>query len=182
MTDFPLFQPSEPSWPPSLSHPGGVIPRTRDEGDGRSMTDSQYSGYSPNGQPPPLPKLPQSQSGLADLGAKMNFLKLSGSVAEEGSAEDLKAAGDSNSNNKAAMISVGGRLKPRDIADYINQELRSPATTAAAEQKKNAFSEPPSTTAKKTPTLPANTMHPHRVWSRTANGGLQYTGMLSSDC
>ncbi len=25
---------------------------TRDEGDGRSMTDSQYSGYSPNGQPP----------------------------------------------------------------------------------------------------------------------------------
>ena len=45
-----------------------------------------------------------------------------------------------------------------------------------------ARSEPPSTTAKKTPTLPANTMHPHRVWSRTANGGLQYTGMLSSDC
>ena len=163
-----LFQPSESSWPPSLSHPAattsGVIPRTRDEGDGRSMTDSQYSGYSPNGQPPPslLPKQPQSQSGLAQdgLSAKMSFL----SVAEEGSSE---AAGDSNS------ISVAG-LKPRDIADYINQELRSPST----EHRKGAQTKPPSDSKK----LPANTMHPHRVWSRTASGGLQYTGMLSSDC
>ena len=136
-----------------------MIPRTRDEGDGRSMTDSQYSGYSPNGQPPPLPKQPQSQSGLAaenHLSAKMSFL----SVAEEGSSE----AGDSNS------ISVG--LKPRDIADYINQELRSPS--AASEHRKAASTKPLSESSK--------TMHPHRVWSRTASGGLQYTGMLSSDC
>ena len=160
---FLFFQPSESSWPPSLSHPataGGVIPRTRDEGDGRSMTDSQYSGYSPNGQPPPSlqPKQPQSQSGLAaenHLSAKMSFL----SVAEEGSSE----AGDSNS------ISVVG-LKPRDIADYINQELRSPS----AEHRKGAPTKPLSESSK--------TMHPHRVWSRTASGGLQYTGMLSSDC
>ena len=130
------------------------------------MTDSQYSGYSPNGQPPSLPKLPkppQSQSGLAadPLAAKMSFL----SMAEEA------ASGDSNS---PSAISVGGGLKPRDIADYINQELRSPAAT---EHEKSPVTEP-----KKAPTLPANTMHPHRVWSRTANGGLQYTGMLSSDC
>jgi len=178
-------KPSEqPSWPPSLSHPGGVIPRTRDEGDGRSMTDSQYSGYSPNGQQPPmLPKQPQPQSGLADLSAKMNFLKLNGlqtasevvncdlSVTEEGS--EVDKAGDSNSS----VISVGGRLKPRDIADYINQELRSPK----AEHRKNALSEP-LPTSKKNPSLPADTVHPHRVWSRTANGGLKYTGMLSSDC
>ena len=128
------------------------------------MTDSQYSGYSPNGQPPPLPKQPQSQSGLAQdgLSAKMSFL----SVAEEGSSE---AAGDSNNS-----ISVG--LKPRDIADYINQELRSPST----EHRKGAKTKPLSDPSNKK--LPANTMHPHRVWSRTASGGLQYTGMLSSDC
>ena len=132
------------------------------------MTDSQYSGYSPNGQPPPSlqPKQPQSQSGLAQdgLSAKMSFL----SVAEEASSE---AAGDSNNS-----ISVVG-LKPRDIADYINQELRSPS----AEQRKGGPTKPSSDSSNKKP-LPANTMHPHRVWSRTASGGLQYTGMLSSDC
>ena len=132
------------------------------------MTDSQYSGYSPNGQPPPSlqPKQPQGQSGLAQdgLSAKMSFL----SVAEEGSSE---AAGDSNNS-----ISVVG-LKPRDIADYINQELRSPA---ASEHRKGGPTKPPSDSSNKK--LPANTMHPHRVWSRTASGGLQYTGMLSSDC
>ena len=62
-----------------------------------------------------LPKQPQPQSGLADLSAKMNFLKLNGlqtasevvncdlSVTEEGS--EVDKAGDSNSS----VISVGGR-------------------------------------------------------------------------
>ena len=114
----------------------------------------------------------------------MNFLKLSSSVTEEGSEEfdGLKKAGDSNLRKAgdSNAISVGGRLKPRDIADFINQELRSPSS----EHRKSGLAEPPSKSnaAKKSPTLPANTMHPHRVWSRTANGGLQYTGMLSSDC
>ena len=163
------------SWPHPPPHPhASLVPRTRDEGDGRSMTDSQYSGYSPNGQPP-LHQHHHHHHGVGgmagggqDLTAKMSFLKLNNDVPLPEEADDESGPPD--------IVSVTpSQLKPKDIADYINKEFRMP---------KNASSKVAAgaSSGSRSSALPANTRHPHQIWSRDKNGGLQYTGMLSSDC
>merc|ERR1711981_1370703 len=46
-------------------------PVTRDEGDGRSMTDSQYSGYSPNQGQPRI-----HHKGAESLASQINYMKM----------------------------------------------------------------------------------------------------------
>ena len=141
------------------------------------MTDSQYSGYSPNGQPPNHQQLQQPHHHHQhDLTAKMSFLKLNSDASLKEESEQSPAPPD--------VVSVTpSQLKPRDIANYINKELRMPSKVAPpTSSAASAASRSNSSSSGSRTTLPANTRHPHQIWSRDKNGGLQYTGMLSSDC
>ena len=167
---------------------------TRDEGDGRSMTDSQYSGYSPNGlvpvsKPPQItnPKI-QTGSSTDTVVGKMNYLKLKDymndqeiTVIEEGTPTTgrinpkMKTFG---SSSPAQAEPAAKPLKPSEIAKFINSEFKMPEL-GQHQHIKNGLPEVPNV---KTKTFGAgDTKHP-QLWSRDHNGSLHYTGMFSSDC
>ena len=73
--------------------------RVRDEGDGRSMTDSQYSGYSPNA------------TGVSkDLTPKFNYLRVRDPV---------------GSSRSQVTTVINPNIRPSDVAQYINNEFHS---------------------------------------------------------
>ena len=167
-----------PAWP----HPKSM---TRDDGDGRSMTDSQYSGYSPNGLHPVTANVGAHNSSNSshhhhqDLSNKMNYLKLKDymndqeiTVIEE--AEDDKRPMSKSNNSEPTIIQT--TIKPREIAKFINSEFKMPPAPVV-----NAVNAVVNEDPRKMG-LHGNTKHPQQLWSRDKNGSLHYTGMFSSDC
>ena len=182
---------------------GGLT--TRDEGDGRSMTDSQYSGYSPNGLAPTNKPSPQQQqnapnskaqagaSATDPLATKMNYLKLKDymndqeiTVIEEG--VPVAAGGNKPTNklksfkpNQASneTVTINKPLKAREIAKFINSEFKMPES--GQHQHVSGEVGPGVIKSKSRAFGAGDTKHP-QLWSRDQNGSLHYTGMFSSDC
>ncbi|TRY69941.1 hypothetical protein TCAL_01247 [Tigriopus californicus] len=134
------------------------IVMTRDEGDGRSMTDSQYSGYSPNGQ-----ALSPGGATSADnnLASKIGYLRIQDYMNNQ----EIAVIEENEGEGNAAM-------KPKDIANYINTQFKMPNQNETANLAINQSGS----------SFDGNTKHPHNLWSRDPNGGLRYTGLFSSDC
>ena len=143
---------------------------TRDDGDGRSMTDSQYSGYSPGGSSSKGhlvgPKSLSSQISYMKMKDYMNDQEIT--VLEE---KELKKPSEEGIHNPSfeaddkfrpvASPGAAGKLRPLEVAQYINTQLKMPEPNQHIHK---------------------DTRHPQQLWSRDRNGGLTYTGMFSSDC
>ena len=141
----------------------------RDEGDGRSMTDSQYSGYSPGGatgvggaRAIPKPSPPSLTSRISHLKLKDYDQEIT--VLEEKEIQQTAPVGPPCQPNAA------DKLRPLEVAQYINSQFKMPPR------------ESPKSTPPPLVSPSGNTKHPQQIWSRDRNGGLTYTGMFSSDC
>ena len=232
----------------------------RDDGDGRSMTDSQYSGYSPNthfGNQLQLVNANSTNSTSTpntSLASHMSYMKLKDymndqeiTVLEEkelkkpeasrrlpninqGNVVDNKTFEDISSNQRSVqnyapfqtlnatqpsissrMVNsqaenvdqkFGMKMKPLEVAHYINSQFKMPAPSSTAAKSLNtvglpqASSTSSSSSNQMNPSLspqiqplpqiasnfPRDTKHPQQLWSRSKNGGLTYTGLFSSDC
>ena len=106
-------RPSVPPKPDHWNQTGYIKPdptimsipptRVRDEGDGRSMTDSQYSGYSPN-----------STTASKDLTSKFNYLRVRDPV-----------GGFRQIPGSQVTTVINPNIRPSDVAQYINSEFHS---------------------------------------------------------
>ena len=148
--------------------PSPVASRARDEGDGRSMTDSQYSGYSPSGATtttgPP--------SSHRDLASRFNYMKIVDSAVSSSSGglgrptaattattKPTAAAPPRNTEDAASTVTsvvINPAIRASDVAQYINKEFHSNKTDDKAR-------------------------HP-QLWSKDKNGVFTYTGNFASDC
>lgn len=155
--------------------PTNINPRSlgpagaRDEGDGRSMTDSQYSGCSPS----------TAQVGIKDglagqLSPRFNYMKINeettGATGTVSPGQSSSSKGEEGSAHSGPVQSVSGvttvintNIHPSDIAHYINSEFHSKKEGKNWEAKGT------------------NTKHPH-MWTKDQNGRFTYTGSFSSDC
>ncbi len=165
-------------------------PMARDEGDGRSMTDSQYSGYSPNGQPPKLNGHHHHHHPSADkVAARLGYLKMQDYINQQDIItvveEDEKQSQQSGPAPAAVVTNgippqIGGNVG-KFVANFEQakspQQAPPPAprTMIGQKQKINNSVSPRGIVA-------ANTKHPTQIWSRDQAGSLHYTGMFSSDC
>ena len=107
---------------------------------------------------------------------------------------------DSRGNN--VDQNFGMRMKPLEVAHYINSQFKMPTPPTAASRSLNTVGLPqPSSISnmssnqispslspaiQSSPNVGSNftrdTKHPQQLWSRNKNGGLTYTGLFSSDC
>jgi len=187
-------------------HYHGNVPR--DEGDGRSMTDSQYSGCSPNnGNKALLNKnLNHHRAGADSLASQINYMKMRDflndqeiTVLEE---KEVSPPQNSSSSSSGKNQSNPGfdqaRMRPKDIAHYINTQFKMPAdsnttttvtnpilnsgVTNPTQQQQNMIKRRPINVlpSQQSPLDPRNTQHPQQFWDK--NSGFTYTGMFSSDC
>ena len=165
-------KPVQEPWIVSSTPPGGLNkndiirnhpPANRDDGDGRSMTDSQYSGCSPS-----------ASGSTKDLPTKFNYaMKIKDSTKLEGKLinknqnnysnvvnQNIYSVPDEDVSVEDAQVTrvISPNIHPNDIAHYINTEFHS----------------------KKTP-RPLNAQHP-QMWSKDKNGRFTYNGNLASDC
>ena len=154
----------------------------RDEGDGRSMTDSQYSGYSPGGgtKSPPGATKPSLASRINHLKLKdyMNDQEIT--VLEE---KEIPEKAELQATYSPAYDHDEGRfrpvpaqpsgLRPLEVAHYINTQYKMPPVVSSTQT--------PSPKVRGNE-IARDTKHPQQIWSRDGNGGLTYTGMFSSDC
>ena len=129
----------------------------RDEGDGRSMTDSQYSGCSPSTTGTNLAK---------DLNPKFAAMK----VAREKVKED-KVRREVERREAATVISSPA-IRPADLSHYINSEFHSKREKKGESTGNGELGKPGKERA-------GQAQHPH-MWDR--NGRFTYTGQFSSDC
>ena len=159
-------KPRPPVPPKPVSEPwlgqGGVKshlhpPNARDDGDGRSMTDSQYSGCSPSGA-----------ASAKDLSSKFNYaMKIRDNTKTSHKQPDsIQTYSNVIQNNIYSVPDedqgpvtgvINANIQPRDIAHYINSEFHT--------KKKQS----------------ANSLHP-QLWAKDKNGRFTYTGNLASDC
>jgi hypothetical protein len=157
-----------PPAPPSLSPSG-----TRDDGDGRSMTDSQYSGCSPSATTtsatsatalkdnPLLPRF--SYMSINGGGTNGDMIKTNRPMTTalhlptEEEEEEVQVFTDV----PAATIINPTNVRPSDVAQYINSEFHS---------RNKAHSSSSS-----------STKHP-QLWVKDKNGRFTYNGNFSSDC
>merc|ERR1712008_609229 len=90
------------------------------------------------------------------------------------------------------------KMRPRDIANYINTQFKMPADSnttsplstttsplsseSATQLKQNKVKRRPinALPSQQSPLDPRNTQHPQQFWDK--NSGFTYTGMFSSDC
>merc|ERR1712228_601814 len=97
------------------------------------------------------------------------------------------------------------KMRPRDIANYINTQFKMPAdsnttsplssttsplssttsplsSASATQLKQNKVKRRPINVlpSQQSPLDPRNTQHPQQFWDK--NSGFTYTGMFSSDC
>ena len=159
----------------SLGSSGSQPPASRDDGDGRSMTDSQYSGCSPSG----------AQGSSKDLTTKFNYaMKIRDKTAAETSSigtysnvvlsQNIYSVPDTEEEGVAAppppppAAVISTNIRPSDIAHYINTEFRAPQDPASP-------APPPA------PRPSIHTLHP-QIWSKDKNGRFTYNGSLASDC
>ena len=131
----------------------------RDEGDGRSMTDSQYSGCSPSTTGTNLAK---------DLNPKFAAMK----VARERVKED-KVRREVERREAATVISSPA-IRPADLSHYINSEFHSKREKSGSAIKGDTVE-----LKREGKERPGQAQHPH-MWDR--NGRFTYTGQFSSDC
>ena len=87
--------------------------RARDEGDGRSMTDSQYSGYSPSAS---------GGGSNKDLTPRFNYMKIRDT-------EQPKTSSPASSAGSSSHVTtvINTNIRPSDVAHYINSEFLSGA-------------------------------------------------------
>merc|ERR1719418_388096 len=174
----------------------------RDEGDGRSMTDSQYSGCSPNNVNKPLgnKNLNHHRAGADSLASQIIYMKMRDflndqeiTVLEE---KEVSPPGHSSKTQNPGLDQ--SKMRPRDIANYINTQFKMPAdsnttsplssttsplsSASATQLKQNKVKRRPINVlpSQQSPLDPRNTQHPQQFWDK--NSGFTYTGMFSSDC
>ena len=94
--------------PADLRSPPAAASSTlaRDEGDGRSMTDSQYSGCSPS----------TGAAAIKDTAAKLAHMKVGGKGGLGRGEEGRRAA---------ATVVASPAIRPADLSHYINSEFHS---------------------------------------------------------
>ena len=132
----------------------GAGPGARDEGDGRSMTDSQYSGCSPSAPGTTKP----------DITPRFSYMKIkdksqAGETVVAGAASPLYSCPEDG----PVTTVINPAIRPSDIAHYINSEFHSKAGAAAAGPSSHSASHP-------------------QVWSKDKNGRFTYNGSFASDC
>ena len=150
---------------------------TRDEGDGRSMTDSQYSGCSPNSQG-------QKHRAAESLASQINYMKMRDFLNDQ-EITVLEEKEVSPNTSKDNFNPVYERMRPREIANYINTQFKMPANEAARNIKRRPINVLPH---QKSPLDPRLNHHqrqqqqpqPQPMWDK--NAGFTYTGNFSSDC
>ena len=135
-------------------------PTARDDGDGRSMTDSQYSGCSPSGagSAKDLPSKFNYAMKIRDKKQAVNSVQTYSNVISQNiySVPDEETT-EAVTDNKAGVTGViNTNIHPSDIAQYINTEFHN----------------------KKDQTRPTTT----QMWAKDKNGRFTYTGSLASDC
>jgi len=151
--------------PKSTSAPGA-----RDEGDGRSMTDSQYSGCSPN-----TGAITKDSTGVGQINSRYSYMKTDDLVAgiatspsqsskgEEESVKSFPGGGGRNysitqDDTTGVTTVINTSIHPSDIAHYINSEFHNKKETSGG-----------------------NTKHP-AMWTKDKNGRFTYNGSFASDC
>ena len=153
-----------PPVPPKPSTSGGEpwlglmkteLKSARDEGDGRSMTDSQYSGCSPSA--------PGSSKDLAtrfNYGMKIKDKINSPAYCNVSPAQNIYSIPDDEPSQVTTVINTN--IHPSDVASYINTEFHN-----KKDGNKNRDS--------------LHTSHP-QIWSKDSHGRFTYNGSLASDC
>uniref|UniRef100_A0A0K2TA00 Uncharacterized protein n=1 Tax=Lepeophtheirus salmonis TaxID=72036 RepID=A0A0K2TA00_LEPSM len=170
---------------PPVVPPKPDIHSKRDEGDGRSMTDSQYSGYSPN----------HTANILLDSSriTSNNFMKSTKDEEEITVLEEKELIPSTGSNFKP-LVKLGEESKniPSKLvfnSNYNGQHVHQQQFVIKDTLKKVSSSSSSNHTHihhphqhNHTQHVHGDTKHPQQLWSRTTNGGLTYTGLFSSDC
>ena len=210
-------RPQEPWYNVGLyGHYHGSVPR--DEGDGRSMTDSQYSGCSPNNVNKPLgnKNLNHHRAGADSLASQIIYMKMRDflndqeiTVLEE---KEVSPPGHSSSKTQNNPGLDQSKMRPRDIANYINTQFKMPADSNTISPLSSTTSPLSSTTSplssitsplssasatqikqNKVKRRPINVLPSqqspldprntqHPQQFWDKNSGFTYTGMFSSDC
>jgi len=171
-------RPAEPQQPWYNSGLYGHTHYTRDEGDGRSMTDSQYSGCSPNSQG-------QKHRAAESLASQINYMKMRDFLNDQEITvlEEKEVSPNTTNDN---FNPVYERMRPREIANYINTQFKMPENSAK-NVKRRPINVLPHQKSPLDPRL-ASTNHrqqqqppqPQPMWDK--NAGFTYTGNFSSDC
>merc|ERR1719266_15859 len=104
-----------------------------------------------------------------------------------------------NSNVESSEDNFGMKMKPLEVAHYINSQFKMPPPSSPSSSL-NTVGLPQSPSASiisqsqlsprispavhspQSAPFPRDTQHPQQLWSRNRNGGLTYTGLFSSDC
>jgi hypothetical protein len=170
--------------PPHHHHPhshNGFNFHQRDEGDGRSMSDSQYSGCSPSGQPNSRLSAHKSAKSVA---SQLSYMKLGEyindqeiTVLEEKEVVPKKLApsfspvvieGPEYMNTSSVTFKLAEAGKRKQLKTDVVAVIKADDVSADR------------------PLQPANhptgdIKHP-QLWSRDRHGGLTYTGRFASDC
>ena len=162
-----------PLAPPSLSPSG-----TRDDGDGRSMTDSQYSGCSPSATA--AAAAAAAARDQQSLLPRFNYMTISsngqeikkgrGGLISTTTALHLPTEEEEDevqvfTTDLPAAIINPTNIRPSDVAHYINSEFHSRNNNNSKSSSSNSSS----------------TKHPH-LWVKDKNGRFTYNGNFSSDC
>ena len=127
----------------------------RDEGDGRSMTDSQYSGCSPS-----APGTTKDLVARFNYGLKVKEKTNSPAYCNVSPAQNIYSIPDEEPSQVTTVINTN--IHPSDVASYINTEFHS---NKEANKRGDSL----------------HTLHP-QIWSKDKNGRFTYNGSLASDC
>ena len=128
----------------------------RDEGDGRSMTDSQYSGCSPS-----TPGTTKDLVARFHYGMKMKEkTNTSPAYCNVSPAQNIYSIPDDEPSQVTTVINTN--IHPSDVASYINTEFHN---NKDANKRGDSI----------------HTLHP-QIWSKDKNGRFTYNGSLASDC
>lgn len=152
---------------PANHHHGTFNFHQRDEGDGRSMSDSQYSGCSPSGV---SGKVVNTKT-MKSLTSQMTYMK----IGEYLNDQEITVLEEKEVLPKKTAKSFSPVVI--ESSDFIN----SPSFKTLDAGKRSKLKSDTRTL------LPVNQSngdikHPGQLWSRDRNGGLMYTGRFASDC
>lgn len=145
----------------------------RDEGDGRSMSDSQYSGCSPSGQPNSRLSAHKSAKSVA---SQLSYMKLGEYINDQEITvlEEKEVVPKKGAHSFSPVVIEGpeymntGAVKRKQVKSDVIAVIKNDDVIAGRTLQ------------------PANhptgdIKHP-QLWSRDRHGGLTYTGRFASDC
>ena len=156
-------------------HNNGFNLHQRDEGDGRSMSDSQYSGCSPNGVPNSklsTQKSVASQLSYMKLGEYINDQEIT--VLEEKEVIPKKPV----KVHSFSPVVIEG-------PEYMNTSQFKLAEATKRKQMKNevlSIIKPDEVAGSRNMQSAAGDIKHPQLWTRDRHGGLTYTGRFASDC